>query len=84
MKYAWIAAHRHEFEVEVLSAYLPVQADDAEVERVIAEAIAAASTDGAKPGPQVMGKVMGTVKSKLAGRADMTKVSAQVKARLAG
>ena len=77
-------ATKEQFEVDVLSAYLPAQADDAEVEAVIAEAITAASTDGAKPGPQVMGKVMGTVKAKLAGRADMTRVSALVKTLLAG
>jgi len=72
-------AANEQFEVEVLSAYLPRQADDAEVEAVIAEAIAAAG--GA--GPQAMGKVMGAVKAKLAGRADMTKVSALIKAKLA-
>ena len=77
-------AANEQFEVEVLSAYLPVQAEDAEVESVIAQAIAAASTGGAQPGAQIMGKVMGAVKAKLAGRADMSRVSAQVKARLAG
>jgi uncharacterized protein YqeY len=73
-------AANEQFEVEVLSVYLPKQADDSEIDAVIAEAIAAAG--GA--GPQAMGKVMGAVKAKLAGRADMTKVSAAVKARLAG
>jgi uncharacterized protein YqeY len=69
-----------QFEVEVLSAYLPAQADEAEVESVIAAAVAEAGTTG----PQAMGKVMAAVKAKLAGRADMTRVSAAVKARLAG
>jgi hypothetical protein len=69
-----------QFEVEVLSAYLPAQADEAEVESVIATAVAEAGTTG----PQAMGKVMAAVKAKLAGRADMTRVSAAVKARLAG
>jgi len=73
-------AANEQFEVDVLSVYLPKQADDAEIDAVIAEAIAAAG--GA--GPQAMGKVMGAVKAKLAGRADMTKVSAAVKAKLAG
>jgi uncharacterized protein YqeY len=73
-------AANEQFEVEVLSVYLPKQADDSEIDAVIAEAIAAAG--GA--GPQAMGKVMGAVKAKLAGRADMTKVSAAVKAKLAG
>ena len=69
-----------QFEVDVLSAYLPVQADEGEVEAAIADAIAAAGATG----PQAMGKVMASVKAKLAGRADMTKVSAMVKARLTG
>ena len=72
-------AANEQFEVEVLSAYLPRQADDAEIEAVIAEAVAGASVTG----PQAMGKVMGVVKAKLAGRADMTQLSALVKARLA-
>ena len=73
-------AANEQFEVGVLSAYLPQQADDAEIDAVVAEAVAAAG--GA--GPQAMGKVMAAVKAKLAGRADMTKVSAAVKAKLAG
>jgi uncharacterized protein len=75
-------AANEQFEVEVLSAYLPKQADDAEIDSVIAGAIAVAGADGAAAGPQLMGKVMGVVKAKLAGRADMTKLSALVKARL--
>ena len=77
-------AANEQFEVDVLSAYLPQQADDAEVDAVIAEAITAAGEGQENPGPQAMGKVMAAVKAKLAGRADMTKVSASVKAKLAG
>ena len=73
-------AANEQFEVDVLSAYLPQQADEAEIAAVIAQAVAAAGGTG----PQVMGKVMGVVKAKLAGRADMTQVSALVKAMLAG
>ena len=73
-------AANEQFEVDVLSAYLPQQADEAEIAAVIAQAVAAAGGTG----PQVMGKVMGVVKAKLAGRADMTRVSALVKAMLAG
>ena len=72
-------ADQEQFEIDVLSAYLPQQATEAEVDVVIAEAIA---TTGAK-GVADMGKVMGQVKAKLAGRADMGQVSARVKARLA-
>jgi len=71
-------ARNEEFEAEVLSAYLPAQADAAEIAAVIDAAVLAAGVTGAA----AMGKVMGAVKAKLAGRADMTAVSAQVKARL--
>ncbi len=66
-------------EVAVLSVYLPAQADAAEIEVLLAAAIA---TTGAA-GPQDMGKVMALLKGKLAGRADLTAVSAMVKSRLA-
>jgi uncharacterized protein YqeY len=66
-------------EVAVLSAYLPAQADAAEIEALLAAVIA---TTGAA-GPQDMGKVMAVLKGKLAGRADLTAVSAMVKSRLA-
>jgi len=65
-------------ELTVLSAYMPAQLSDAEV---AAEVQAAVAQVGAA-GPQDMGKVMGVLKPKLAGRADMTAVSAQVKAAL--
>ena len=65
-------------EMAVLSAYMPSQMSDAEVQ---AEVQAAVAQVGAA-GPQDMGKVMGVLKGKLAGRADMTAVSAHVKAAL--
>ncbi len=65
-------------EMAVLSAYMPAQLSDAEVQ---AEVQAAVAQVGAA-GPQDMGKVMGVLKGKLAGRADMTAVSAHVKAAL--
>ncbi|WP_293779767.1 GatB/YqeY domain-containing protein [uncultured Oxalicibacterium sp.] len=65
-------------ELAVLSAYMPAALSDAEVQAEVAAAIAA--TGGA--GPQDMGKVMGVLKAKLAGRADMTAVSGLVKAAL--
>ena len=67
-------------ESKVLQAYLPARlsADEvaAEVKAIVAEL-------GAK-GPGDMGKVMGAVKAKLAGKADMGQVSAAVKSALAG
>jgi uncharacterized protein len=66
-------------EMAVLQGYLPARlsADEvaAEVKAIVAEL-------GAK-GPGDMGKVMGAVKSRLAGKADMGQVSAAVKAALA-
>jgi hypothetical protein len=66
-------------EIEVLQGYLPAQASEAEIDAMIAEAIA---TTGAA-GPAGIGKVMAIVKPKLAGKADLGAVSARVKAKLA-
>jgi uncharacterized protein YqeY len=65
-------------ELVILAAYMPAALSDAEVQ---AEVNAAVTAVGAA-GPQDMGKVMGVLKPKLAGRADMTAVSAMVKAAL--
>jgi uncharacterized protein YqeY len=67
-------------ELAVLQGYMPEQLSDAEVAVAVREAISQAGASG----PQDMGKVMGALKAKLAGRADMTAVSAQVKAALVG
>jgi len=66
-------------ELAVLDAYRPEQAGDAEIAAAIAEAISATGAAG----PADMGKVMGVLKSKLAGRADMAAVSARVREGLA-
>ncbi|MBX3615012.1 MAG: GatB/YqeY domain-containing protein [Burkholderiaceae bacterium] len=71
---------REKLEVDVLSVYLPQQASAAEVAAEIDAAIAATGATG----PQQMGKVMGVLKQRLAGRTDLSAVSAQVKARLGG
>ena len=73
-------AQNEQFEIGVLQAYMPQSMTDAEIETAVAEAIA---TAGARV-PSDMGKVMGALKGKLAGRADMSKVSSLVKAKLAG
>lgn len=67
-------------EVKVLQAYLPARLS---AEEVAAEVKAIVAELGAK-GPGDMGKVMGAVKARLAGKADMGQVSAAVKAALAG
>jgi len=66
------------FEIAVLSGYMPQQFSDAEIGGEVAAAVAAA---GAKQ-MQDMGKVMAILKPRLAGRADMAKVSSLVKASL--
>jgi uncharacterized protein YqeY len=67
-------------ELAVLQAYLPEQLSAAEVDAAVAAAIAESGASSAKD----MGKVMGLLKSRLAGRADMGQVSALIKARRAG
>lgn len=68
------------FELGVLSAYLPQQMGDAEIQQEINKAIAESGASGVKD----MGKVMALLKSRLAGRADMGKVSGLVKNKLSG
>jgi uncharacterized protein YqeY len=67
-------------EITVLEAYLPDQLDDKELDALINEAIAASGAETIRD----MGKVMGIVKSKAQGRADMSIVGARVKAHLTG
>jgi uncharacterized protein len=73
-------ADAEQFEVGVLQAYMPQALSEDEIAAAVADAIA---TTGAKS-PADMGRVMGALKGKLAGRADMSKVSSMVKQRLAG
>jgi len=73
-------AAAEKFEEGILTRYLPARASDAEVESAIAQAI---RNTGAS-GPKDMGRVMAELKSKLAGRADLAKLSALVKAKLTG
>ena len=65
-------------ELAILSTYMPAALSAAEVQAEVAAAVAAVGAAG----PQDMGKVMGVLKPRLAGRADMTAVSAMVKAAL--
>jgi len=65
-------------EIAVLQTYLPAQLSAAELDTLIAEAIAATGAASIKD----MGKVMGVVKAKAAGRADMGVVSGRIKEKL--
>ena len=73
-------ADKEKAEMAVLQVYLPARLS---AEEVAAEVRAIVAELGAK-GPGDMGKVMGAVKTRLAGKADMGEVSAAVKAALAG
>jgi len=65
-------------EGEDIAKYLPAQLSEADIAAIIAEAIASTGAQG----PGDMGKVMGAVKPKIAGKADGGLVSALVKAAL--
>ena len=67
-----------EFEVGVLSAYMPQQLSDAEVTIILDLVISDTGANSVRD----MGKVMNELRPKVAGRADMGKLSAVVKARL--
>ncbi len=73
-------ADKETAEVKVLEAYLPQRLSQEEIQAAVNAIVAEL---GAK-GPGDMGKVMGAVKTQLAGKADMGLVSAAVKAALAG
>jgi len=68
------------FEIGVIQAYLPAQMGTAELSAAIDAAIAEAGANS----PADMGKVMGVLKPKISGRADMGQASALVKQKLAG
>ena len=65
-------------EIDLLQAYMPAQLSDAELDALIAQSIAEAGATSIKE----MGKAMAILKQKAAGRADMSAVSAKLKAKL--
>lgn len=73
-------ADQETFELEILKAYLPEQLGETEIDTLIDEAIQATGASNMKD----MGKVMGQLKPKLQGRADMGAVSSRIKDRLSG
>ena len=71
-------ADKEKSEIVQLQDYLPAQLGEAEIDAIIREAIASTGATSVKD----MGKVMGVVKAKAAGRADMGAVSARIKTAL--
>ena len=71
-------ADQEKYEMGVVQEFLPAQLTLAEIDALIAAAIAATGANSM----QDMGKVMGQLKPQLQGRADLGKVSAQIKASL--
>jgi uncharacterized protein len=69
---------KEQAEIAVLQGYLPAQMSDTDIDALIAEAIAATGAASVKD----MGKVMGYVKPKAQGRADMGAVSARIRQKL--
>ena len=72
-------AAREAFEIGIIEAYLPAALDETAIEAEVETAIAATEASSIKD----MGKVMGMLKPRLQGRADLAAVSARVRARLA-
>ncbi len=71
-------AAKEEAEINVIQKYLPAALSETELDALIEEAI----TSSGAQSMQDMGKVMGLLKPKVQGRADMGAVSARIKARL--
>ncbi|WP_308417084.1 GatB/YqeY domain-containing protein [Thiolapillus brandeum] len=73
-------AEQEKFEIGIIQDYLPQQLTEEEIAALIDEALAATGAASMKD----MGKLMGWLKPKLQGRADMGAVSASIKQKLAG
>lgn len=73
-------AQRERAELAVIESYLPQPLSDAELDALVTEAITATGAAAMAD----MGRVMGELKPRVQGRADMGEVSARVKARLGG
>jgi len=74
------AAQREQAEIEIIRAYLPEQLDQAELQRLVGEAVDESGATSARE----MGKVMAVVMPRVKGRADGKQVSAIVAQELAG
>lgn len=73
-------AAREKAEIDIISEFLPQPLSDDEIEQIVDAAIAETGAASIKE----MGKVMGVVKPKVQGRADLGQVSGRIKAKLGG
>lgn len=73
-------AAKEQFEIDVIQSFKPAALSETELHQLVLEAIKAASAKSM----QDMGKVMAILKPQVQGKADMTEVSAKIKALLAG
>lgn len=71
-------ADQERFEIDTIQEFLPQPLSDAELDQLVADAIAQSGAESMKD----MGKAMGLLKPKVQGRADMADVSKRLKARL--
>ncbi len=71
-------ADQEQFEIDIITDFMPVPLSDAEIEILVDAAIAAAGASTMRD----MGKVMAILREEVRGRADMGVLSAKVKARL--
>ena len=71
-------ADQERLEVKIIQTYLPEPLNETDIDRIVSEAITKVGATSVKE----MGKVMAELKDKLQGRADMTQISAKIKARL--
>lgn len=71
-------ADQERLEVKIIQTYLPEPLSETDIDRMVSEAITKVGATSVKE----MGKVMAELKDKLQGRADMTQISAKIKARL--
>jgi uncharacterized protein len=71
---------RENAEIALLQTYLPAQLSDAEIDQLVAQAIAATGATSVKD----MGKAMAAIKAQAQGKADMAVVGAKVRAKLSG
>ena len=71
-------ADKESAEIAIFQAYLPQPLNEAEIDRLIGEAITASGASSVRD----MGKVMGVLKPRLQGRADMGQVGNKVKTKL--